>query len=68
MSRSSEDKRPLLYLEEYKIKEAANDYGFADETFDINTFKRNLKIEIIKYSETEAEFDMIGVTPAVGES
>lgn len=64
MPTSKQDKRPRVLLNEHKIKEAALDYGFSDEIFTIESFKKNLKIKIDNQKENELEFDMIGVTPA----
>jgi DNA-directed RNA polymerases I and III subunit RPAC1 len=64
MPQSTEDIKPKLLLEEFKIKESANDYGFSDEPFSIENFKKNLKIVVTKRSDEEIEFDVINVTPA----
>ena len=31
-----QQEKPRLVLEEYKVKECANDYGFSDEYFSVN--------------------------------
>lgn len=64
MPSSRDDRRPRVLLEEHKIKESALDYGFSDEIFTIENFKKSLKIKIEIIKENEIEFDMIGVTPA----
>lgn len=64
----TEDKRPKVTLEEFKIKENPNDYGFSDESFDREKFKKNLKIVPIKKVENELEFDIIGITPAIANA
>lgn len=68
MPSSRDDQLPRVMLEEHKIKEAALDYGFADEIFTIEKFKKSLKIKIESTKENEMEFDMIGVTPAFANS
>lgn len=68
MPASSSDQRPRIMLEEHKIKEAALDYGFSDEIFTIEGFKKSLKIKIVNKTENELEFDIIGVTPAFANS
>ncbi|XP_049535513.1 DNA-directed RNA polymerases I and III subunit RPAC1 [Anopheles darlingi] len=57
--------KPLVYLEEYKLKQDANDYGLADELWDFERFKQQLQIVVVRYEENELEFDMIGVNPAI---
>uniref|UniRef100_A0A182J1L4 DNA-directed RNA polymerases I and III subunit RPAC1 n=1 Tax=Anopheles atroparvus TaxID=41427 RepID=A0A182J1L4_ANOAO len=57
--------RPLLYLEEYKLKQDANDYGLSDEFWDFERFKQQLQIVVVRYEQNDLEFDMIGVSPAV---
>jgi DNA-directed RNA polymerase I and III subunit RPAC1 len=68
MSNVHEDQKPRLRLEEYKIKEDARDYGFNDEIFSREKFKQNIKIEIVKRSDLEIEFDVINVTPAIANA
>lgn len=68
MPDSREDQKPRVILEEYKLKEHANDYGFADDFFTIEKFKKSMKIKIEKRSDLELEFDLIGVTPAVANA
>lgn len=46
----------------------SEDFGFADDFFDMETFKKSLKIVVIKYEEREIEFDMIGVSPALANA
>ena len=36
--------------------------------FDIESFKKSLKIVVVKYEEREIEFDMIGVSPALANA
>jgi hypothetical protein len=35
MPESREDRKPRVILEEFKIKESANDYGFSDDFFTV---------------------------------
>ena len=35
MPQTREEKKPRLVLEEFKVKECANDYGFSDEYFSV---------------------------------
>lgn len=58
------DERPRLYLEEYRIKSGANDYGLADEVWNFKKFKKNFKIAIVRMTKYEMEFDLIGIQPA----
>ena len=68
MAMETEDRRPKVTLEEYKIKENPNDYGFSDETFNREKFKSNLKIILVKKVDYELEFDIIGLTPAIANA
>lgn len=36
MPGAREDEKPRVILEEFKIKESANDYGFSDEHFSVS--------------------------------
>ena len=68
MPELEDEKKPRVYLEECKIKEDPNDYGFADEIFTIEKFKKSLKINLVSYKDQELEFDMIGVSPAIANA
>lgn len=68
MPETIEDRKPRVLLEEYKLKESANDYGFADDFFNIEKFKKSMSIKIEKCRDLELEFDLIGVTPAVANA
>lgn len=63
-----EDTRPKVTLEEFKVKENPNDYGFSDQPFNRDNFKKNLQIVPVKRSENELEFDIIGITPAIANA
>lgn len=68
MPATREDQKPRVLLEEFKVKECANDYGFADEYFSVENFKKGMKIIIESSKELELEFDLIGVTPALANA
>lgn len=68
MPSNQENIKPRVVLEEYKIKESANDYGFADDFFDISKLKKSMKIRIESSKELELEFDFIGVNPALANA
>ncbi|CRL00416.1 CLUMA_CG013683, isoform A [Clunio marinus] len=68
MPESRDDRKPKVLMEEYKIKEYANDYGFSDDFFTVEKFKKDMKIKIEKCKDLELEFDMIGVSPAVANA
>lgn len=68
MPGTREDQKPRVTLEEYRIKENANDYGFADEHFEISKFKNSMKIKVESYKDFELEFDLINVTPALANA
>lgn len=40
---------PLLYMEEYRVKQDPQDYGLADEVFNMEVFKNKLQIAIVRY-------------------
>lgn len=40
---------PRLHLEEYKLKQDPQDYGIADEPWDLEKFKRQFNIVIVRY-------------------
>ncbi|KAH8377171.1 hypothetical protein KR093_003877, partial [Drosophila rubida] len=62
-------KRPLLYLEEYKLKQDPQDYGLADEVFNMGAFKSKLQVVIVRNDEEHGlEFDLIGVYPAIANA
>lgn len=42
---------PRLHLEEYKLKQDPQDYGIADDIWDLERFKRQFKIVIVRYVE-----------------
>ncbi|XP_026481005.1 DNA-directed RNA polymerases I and III subunit RPAC1-like [Ctenocephalides felis] len=62
------DQKPRSFLEEHKLKQAANDYGFDDEQWSFKKFKSDLKIVIVRMEALEMEFDMIGVRPAIANA
>lgn len=39
---------PRLHLEEYKLKQDSQDYGLADDIWDMDRFKRQFKIVIVR--------------------
>lgn len=41
-------KQPLLYMEEYKVKQDPQDYGLADEVFNMDVFKSKLQVVIVR--------------------
>ncbi|EDW77592.1 uncharacterized protein Dwil_GK24584 [Drosophila willistoni] len=60
--------QPLLYMEEYRVKQDPQDYGLADEVFNIDIFKQKLKVTIVRNDEEGLEFDLIGVYPAIANA
>jgi len=46
---STKRQQPLLYMEEYRVKQDPQDYGLADDVFTIDSFKENLQISIVKW-------------------
>lgn len=41
-----ETKEPLIYLEEYKLKQDPHDFGIADEPWDFEKFVKKFRIVI----------------------
>lgn len=41
-------KKPLLYMEEYRVKQDPQDYGLADEVFNMEAFKEKLQVVIVR--------------------
>lgn len=41
-------KKPLLYMEEYRTKQDPQDYGLADEVFNMDVFKSKLQVVIVR--------------------
>ncbi|XP_064539230.1 DNA-directed RNA polymerases I and III subunit RPAC1 [Drosophila montana] len=61
--------QPLLYMEEYKVKQDPQDYGLADEVFNMDVFKSKLQVVIVRNDEENGlEFDLIGVYPAIANA
>lgn len=46
----SSKKQPRLHLEEYKLKQDPQDYGIADEPWDLEKFKKQFKIVVVRYA------------------
>ena len=42
------EQKPRVYLEECKIKQDPNDYGMADTYWDLEDFKKRMKIVIVR--------------------
>ncbi|EDW11181.1 DNA-directed RNA polymerases I and III subunit RPAC1 [Drosophila mojavensis] len=62
-------KKPLLYMEEYRTKQDPQDYGLADEVFNMDVFKSKLQVVIVRNDEEHGlEFDLIGVYPAIANA
>lgn len=45
---SNDAKKPLLYMEEYRVKQDPQDYGLADEVFNMEIFKEKLQVVIVR--------------------
>ncbi|XP_045502649.1 DNA-directed RNA polymerases I and III subunit RPAC1 [Colias croceus] len=58
------DEKPRVYLEEFRVKNAPNDYGMADEKWNFKKFTKNMRIVIVRMDNLEMEFDIIGIQPA----
>ncbi|CAG9789355.1 unnamed protein product [Diatraea saccharalis] len=58
------DSRPRVMLEEFRVKNAPDDYGMADEKWNFKKFTKNFRIVIVRLDSFEMEFDLIGIQPA----
>ncbi|CAH0400528.1 unnamed protein product [Chilo suppressalis] len=58
------DKKPRVMLDEFRVKNAPDDYGMADEKWSFKKFAKSFKIHIVRLDNTEMEFDLIGIQPA----
>ncbi|XP_023953599.2 DNA-directed RNA polymerases I and III subunit RPAC1 [Bicyclus anynana] len=58
-----EDK-PRVILEEFRVKNAPDDYGMADEKWNFKKFVKKFRIVIVRMDNSEMEFDLIGIQPA----
>jgi len=68
MPGSREEQKPRLFLEEFRVKESANDYGFSDDAFSMDKFKKSMKIRVEKKDGLDLEFDMTGTSPAIANA
>lgn len=68
------EKVPRIYLKEHKLKQDPHDYGLADDTWDINAFKSQFRVVVVKvaYNEPDTEmyieFDLIGCLPSIANA
>ncbi|CAH0594285.1 unnamed protein product [Chrysodeixis includens] len=58
------DEKPRVLLEEFRVKNAPNDYGMADEKWSFKKFAKKFRIVIVRMDNFEMEFDLIGMQPA----
>ncbi|XP_021202579.1 DNA-directed RNA polymerases I and III subunit RPAC1 isoform X2 [Bombyx mori] len=58
------DEKPRVFLEEFRVKNAPEDYGLDDETWDFKKFVKKFKIVVVRMDNFEMEFDLIGIQPA----
>ncbi|GAB0094495.1 DNA-directed RNA polymerases I and III subunit RPAC1 [Sergentomyia squamirostris] len=59
------EEKPRVYSKEYLNIKDPNDYGFDDELWDFEKFKRKYRITIVSYKGMDMEFDIVGVHPAL---
>ncbi|KAF5303622.1 hypothetical protein FQA39_LY09869 [Lamprigera yunnana] len=61
---SINDEKPRIILNEYKITQnLPSAKTILDDTFNMKTFKKNLRIVLVRYDNLEMEFDIIGMHP-----
>ncbi|CAG9132875.1 hypothetical protein JYU34_018666 [Plutella xylostella] len=58
------DERPKVIMEEFRVKNAPDDYGMEDEKWNFKKYKKNFRIVIVRMNNLEMEFDLIGTYPA----
>ncbi|CAH1637789.1 unnamed protein product [Spodoptera littoralis] len=58
------DEKPRLFLEEFSVKKAPNDYGMSDGKWNFKKFTKKFRIVIVRMDNFEMEFDLIGIQPA----
>ncbi|KAL4717939.1 hypothetical protein ACJJTC_001357 [Scirpophaga incertulas] len=58
------DQKPKIILEEFRLKNAPNDFGMADEKWSFKKFTKHFRIVIVRMDNCEMEFDLIGIQPA----
>ncbi|CAG9565518.1 unnamed protein product [Danaus chrysippus] len=58
------EEKPRVFLEEFRVKNAPDDYGMADEKWNFKKFTKKFRIVIVRMDNTEMEFDLIGIQPA----
>ncbi|XP_034833707.1 DNA-directed RNA polymerases I and III subunit RPAC1 [Maniola hyperantus] len=58
------EEKPRVLLEEFRVKNAADDYGMADEKWNFKKFSKKFRIVIVRMDNSEMEFDLIGIQPA----
>lgn len=46
--------KPLLHLEEYRLKQDPQDYGISDDVWNLERFKRQCKIVVVRYVLTSS--------------
>ncbi|KAI8435588.1 hypothetical protein MSG28_003864 [Choristoneura fumiferana] len=56
--------KPLVLLEEFRVKNAPEDYGMADKKWNFKKFVKGFSIDIKRMENSEMEFDLIGIQPA----
>ncbi|XP_059053305.1 DNA-directed RNA polymerases I and III subunit RPAC1 [Achroia grisella] len=58
------EEKPRVFLEEFRLKNASDDYGLADELWSFKKFTKKFRIVIVRMDNFEMEFDLIGIQPA----
>ncbi|KAI5631147.1 RNA polymerase rpb3/RpoA insert domain-containing protein [Phthorimaea operculella] len=59
-----QEEKPRVLLEEFRVKNAPEDYGMADEKWNFKKFVKKFRIVIVRMDNFEMEFDLIGIQPA----
>ncbi|XP_006812826.1 DNA-directed RNA polymerases I and III subunit RPAC1-like, partial [Saccoglossus kowalevskii] len=73
MSARIDDRRTRVCLDEHSVKDVHSSdfpgsYDGYDDSWSQEYFEKQFKIEVLSLSETEMEFDMIGIDAAVANA
>ncbi|XP_041969469.1 DNA-directed RNA polymerases I and III subunit RPAC1 [Aricia agestis] len=64
MPKPVKEEKPRVLMEEFRVKNAPDDFGMADEKWNFKKFAKKFRINIIRMDNLEMEFDLIGIQPA----
>jgi len=63
------DEKPRIVLGEYKITQNLPSVPtILDQAFTVKAFQKNFRVVVVRYEETEMEFDLIGIHPFIANT